>query len=144
MKRRRDGASARRRGHAWEREVAAELRKLDHRASTTRACAPDMDAAGLDIVTSLPFAIQCKAGTSIGIIPAFLEACRASTEIFKRTVGPPKMPVAALQHFGSGERLVVMRFSDWLRLIDHSYPKPGAGDFLMPPNTDEADDPTRR
>jgi len=68
------GASARRKGHSYERAVARELRTLGFDARTAREVDPTADPAGVDIVQCPPLAIQCTAVERIGSLHTLLGA----------------------------------------------------------------------
>lgn len=67
------GASARRKGHSYERKVAKELRKLGFDALTSRQADPLADPKGIDIAGTFPLAIQCKAVERLGAHSTILE-----------------------------------------------------------------------
>jgi hypothetical protein len=50
------GASSRKKGHSFEREVAGDLRSIDPGAKRNL----EYQKGGSDIDTSLPYSIQCK------------------------------------------------------------------------------------
>lgn len=102
------GKAQRRKGHRFEREVADFIRKHGFEAVTTRAAAPLEDAAGRDIVTNLPFCIQVKAGTSISLTRALLEAVAA------RRNG--EIPMAIVRDDNFHEKVCVLRLSDLFSL----------------------------
>ena len=55
------GKSNRDKGHNFEREICQEIRDLGFQAVTSRSQDRSLDDAGVDIITDLPFHIQCKA-----------------------------------------------------------------------------------
>ena len=60
-------ASQRRKGHRYERTVAARLRAAGFPdARTTRAADPLLDPDGVDITGTHPFRVQCKAVEKLG------------------------------------------------------------------------------
>jgi len=103
-------ASQRRKGHDFERLVASLIREAGFDARTTRQAAPMEDARGRDIICpGLPFAIQCKAGRTVRPALALREATEAAAA--------GELPVAILHDARAGERLVVMRLTDWLLML---------------------------
>jgi len=58
------GASNRKKGHDFERIICGEIRDLGFQAVTSRSQDRRLDDMGVDIVTDLPFNIQCKATKS--------------------------------------------------------------------------------
>lgn len=72
------GKAQRQKGHAWERECAKSLRPLDELARRKLEYNP-MDCDGVDIQTSLPLRVQCKAGRSMSMaIKGWFEAKKGS------------------------------------------------------------------
>ena len=61
--------SPRDKGNNFERKIAARLNELGHATQTARATDRALDAAGVDLVTSAPFDIQCKAVERLRIQP---------------------------------------------------------------------------
>jgi len=54
------GLSARRRGHAFERDIVNILKELGYNATTSRYSSRELDDAKVDIDTDFPFHIQAK------------------------------------------------------------------------------------
>lgn len=58
------GSTSRRKGHQFERDVAARWRDMGFDATTSRYTSRATDDAGVDLCGTAPFAIQCKAWKS--------------------------------------------------------------------------------
>ena len=56
-------------GHNFERKIAARLNELGHPTKTARNTDHELDASGVDLDTSAPFDIQCKAVERLRIQP---------------------------------------------------------------------------
>jgi hypothetical protein len=105
------------RGHDWEREVVRRLREVDPTARTARELAPLEDPTGRDVITRLPLAVQCKAGRTVGFIAGLLEAEHAASLVASAGGPRDQMPIAAVNHYSSRRRVVVMRLDDWINLL---------------------------
>lgn len=102
----------RRKGRAWEQEVARKLRALFgdavKRGLQTRGGgkeAPDVDGT--------PYHIECKHGRLVNLRAALAQAIRDTDG---------RVPVVVAKDDRS-EPIVVMRMSDWLRLEEERLPK---------------------
>jgi hypothetical protein len=61
VKQRKTGAYSRRKGHAYERQIAAEFREMGWtEAATSRNTNRLADEQGIDLQHTAPFAVQCK------------------------------------------------------------------------------------
>jgi len=118
----RRGKANRRRGHDYEREKAAFLRRWDPTAQRKLEyqkpqIPEDLKAkwlkkrAGIDIETKLPLGIQCKYGANANPFEAINEAERYIYLKYGNDQGAP-MPIAFTKKPGNGE-LVSMRPEDW-------------------------------
>lgn len=65
------GKSQRVKGHSWEREVAQRIREID---PNSKRQLEYQEGMGIDIATTLPLAIQCKAMMRPNFLQAFKEA----------------------------------------------------------------------
>ena len=103
------GASNRKKGHDFERDICSELRDLGFEAVTSRSQDRRLDDMGVDIVTNLPYNIQCKATRSS---PAYQTLLK----------GMPKDKDNLIFHAKPyREDLVVMQKSTFYELIDKVY-----------------------
>lgn len=71
------GRAERLKGHSWEREVAIRIREIDPRA---KRLLEYQEGMGIDIDTTLPISIQCKAMAKPNFIKAFNEAKNGKKE----------------------------------------------------------------
>lgn len=104
-------ASQRAKGIRWERAVARDLTEatgIEHK----RVLDEPREGNRGDVRSSLPYVYQCKSGARPDIYGAVREATIASD--------PGQIPVAAIHRTGrGGEKLAVLRWSDWLALATH-------------------------
>ena len=83
------GKGARRKGHDYERKVAVELRKMGFEdCETSRYANPKQDSAGVDLIGTDPFHIQCKSvETGINyhrILSEMPQGCNFNAVLHKR------------------------------------------------------------
>jgi hypothetical protein len=105
-------ARSRRKGAAWEREVAGDLEAATG-VRCVRCLTETRDGNVGDITTTLPFSIQAK----VGARPPIYEA----VEQAQQSARGGQFPVAAIKRNGSGgrppERLAVLPWDDFLALL---------------------------
>lgn len=106
------GATSRRRGHSWEREIARALEELEG-VEASRTLNETREGNVGDVDVNLPIAVQAKAGQRPRIYDAVAEAKEAS--------GPGEHPVAAVKRsHGRGvpaDRLAVLPLEDFVEII---------------------------
>ena len=100
------GRYQRRKGHDFEREVAASLRPLDPKACRLLEY---QEGAGIDIKTALPLAVQCKAGRSLAVALAGFREAQAAA-------GPGVFPVCAYRADRKGS-FAVLAWDDFVDIF---------------------------
>lgn len=100
------GKAQRRKGHDWEREVAASLRKLDPEACRLLEY---QAGAGIDIATRLPLAVQCKCGRSFSTAVTGWGEAQAAAK-------PGVFPVCAFKSDRKGS-FAVLAWDDFVDLF---------------------------
>lgn len=110
------GKLSRTKGHAFERESAELLRSLPG-VTAVRNLTETRDGNTGDLVTSLPFAIQCKVGAMPPIWSGLAEAIEDAA-----AKGLTPVLMARRNQKGARARadVVVMRTADWLALVARS------------------------
>lgn len=104
------GASNRRRGHDYEREVAAYLRSVGLDAVTTRSLAGGRQE-GRDVACSaLPVALEAKRAASYSLGPWLDQASRQAAD-------QPGAVVVDRRGKNVRESFVVMRLADFVDLV---------------------------
>lgn len=105
------GASARRKGHAFERHVARELRKAMKGATVRRGLQFQDGSAAPDVVNPW-FHIECKAGKKPNIRGAMRQAREANTA---------KLVPVVVAKDDRQEPLVAMELRHWLELVEAAW-----------------------
>ena len=100
------GKAQRRKGHDWEREVAASLQSLDPSA---RRLLEYQAGAGVDIKTTLPVAIQCKCGRSLAVGLSGLKEAQAAA-------APGVFPICAFKPDRRGS-FAVLSWEDFIDML---------------------------
>lgn len=100
------GKAQRRKGHDWEREVAASLQRLDPSA---RRLLEYQEGAGIDIKTTLPMAVQCKCGRSLAVALSGLKEAQA-------VAAPGIIPVCAYHADRKGS-FAVLAWDDFVDIF---------------------------
>lgn len=104
------GATARRRGHTWERHLAGWLRDQGVHAVTSRQLA-DGYQAGADLVTDLPVALEAKNHARLDLA-GWVDQARHQADGL-----PAAVIVKRRGKADPGEAYVVMTATDWLALL---------------------------
>lgn len=108
------GARSRRKGAAFEREVANALSSVWPAAE--RGLGQARDAKGLADVEGTPFHVQCKHGARPNIIAALTQA-----DVDRSAPGDGR-PALVVTRRDRGETLVTMRLVDWLTWVKAEVP----------------------
>lgn len=103
-------AAARRRGHDWERQVAAWLRTNGIDAATSRELAAGRQH-GPDLVADLPVALECKNHAALDLAGWVDQARRQADGL------PAAVVVKRRGTADPGQSYVVMTATDWLEAI---------------------------
>ena len=108
------GASQRRKGHAFEREVCAMLRGIHPSVTAKRTLTETREGNQGDVETNLPLSVQCKVGASPPVYAALAQAVEAAGD-------SGKLPVAFLRRNSAKNRdrvdFVVLRTEDFLNYV---------------------------
>lgn len=106
-------AASRRKGHAWEREVARALSEIPG-VSAERLLTETREGEGYDLSTDLPLIVQAKAGKRPRIYDALKEATAAAD-------GTGRHPVAAIKRsYGRGQeadRFVALPLEAFMEIV---------------------------
>ncbi len=106
------GARSRRKGHDWERTVAAMLEEATG-VRCVRCLTEVRDGLVGDITTDLPLSVQCKVGQAPNLWRALSEAVEAAAD--------GEYPVAVMRRNASGARgrvdVAAMPLEAFLRLL---------------------------
>lgn len=105
------GRAQRIKGHSWEREVAIRIREIDPKA---KRLLEYQEGMGIDIDTSLPISIQCKAMARPNFIKAFQEAKNGKKE------GSEPVGVFKVDHKG---KFMLLDFDFGIKLLHHYFGK---------------------
>lgn len=105
------GRAARRKGHSFEREIAAIIRELDPSAKRNSA---EAQQASFDILTTLPLAIQCKNFSRWHVTPhdVYNQAAQYAGE---------RMPVGIVRISHKAPDLVILNFKDFFNILRKLY-----------------------
>jgi len=93
-----------------EREIAAELREMGYEAVTSRQESRSADAAGIDIISNIPFEIQCKASKNQPQLHQLLTETEA-TAVFYR-----KMEKKGKRFYAQGDYVIISK-GDFYKLL---------------------------
>lgn len=108
------GARSRRKGAAWERELAQRFREAGIPAERSLTEVRDGNTGDLDLPRHVPLTVQAKVGKQPRIYDALLEAEEAA--------GPGQHPVAIVRRNGSGSRpptdMAILPLEDFFELVE--------------------------
>jgi len=96
------GAGVRQRGHAFERKIVNELKEMGFHAETARYANRSLDDLKVDIVTDLPFNIQCKChNTFKNPLPVMEEMPKDNriNVVFQKVVSKDEIVVLSKENF---------------------------------------------
>ena len=97
--------NSRNKGNAYERQIINEIKALGFDAVSSRSESKNMDDAGVDIITELPFNIQCKRVERLHDPEGIIENM------------PPDKIRAIFTKKNRKDDLVILKKSDFYRII---------------------------
>ena len=103
------GKAQRKKGHDWERFVANKLQEFDPMARRNLEEYREIGGSGRDILTKLPFCIQCKSGKQFSKTREGLKEALKSAKKGEYSVCITKVDY--------DDKYVTMRFDEWWELV---------------------------
>jgi len=115
------GASARRKGHSFERAVAEDFRSVGF--PYARRLLEYQEGFGIDLSGTLPFLVQVKAMNRMPNMPGLIKEILVNKQKIVRELGPESeegMPIAVVKLDRQGT-FVTLRYEDFLSLVESVY-----------------------